>query len=207
MEAGFVYLNEELDNIKWDIRYATGNNLTGKPLSGYQANKPVGTIQLWHGLVKAVSAASERGLGLFIFDAYRPQKAVDDLVAWTKCPETEKAEVQLLKEKYYPKVEKADMLNQGYIAERSGHSRGSVIDLTLMRLSDGIFLDMGTIFDFMDEKSHHGSDKVGQIAAENRLLLKKIMEESGFLCYEKEWWHYRLENEPFPDTYFNFDIT
>lgn len=93
----------------------------------------------------------------------------------------------------------------GYIAARSGHSRGSVVDLTLTT-PDGIPLDMGTCFDRMDELSHHGALEPDSPAAKNRGMLLHIMTEAGFIPYENEWWHYRLENEPYPDTYFDFDI-
>ncbi len=202
MQKGFTELNGGKHDMKGHLFYATAENLTGKPLAGYLANKMIGTWELKEALEQAAAYASEKGFALFIFDAYRPQKAVDNLVMWAK----EKEENKALKAKYYPNEKKEELVLKEYIASRSGHSRGSVADLTLVDIIRGHPLDMGTIFDFMDESSRHGSPSIGRDAAQNRLLLRNIMEKSGFLAYEKEWWHYRLAREPFKDTYFDFDI-
>ena len=98
------------------------------------------------------------------------------------------------------------MIEHGYVARRSGHSRGSTVDLTLFDLDSGMLVDMGGCFDLMDKSSHHGAQNIGEEPAENRERLRSIMEGSGFVAYEPEWWHYTLSDEPFPDTYFNFRI-
>lgn len=189
----FCDLGKELPALIMDIRYATHHNLTGHPLNGYEAGKAIGTRALMEGMKRAISAAN--GLRFRVFDAYRPQRAVMDFVKWAQEPEN-----GLTKAEFYPALEKADLFPMGYIALKSGHSRGSVIDLTL----DGF--DMGTPFDLMDERSHHGAAGVTPEQAFNRRQLRAIMESAGFEAYENEWWHYRLAQEPYPDTYFDFVI-
>lgn len=196
---GFVYLQDIIPDIICDMRYAASNNLTGKPLDGYLANTPIGTREMAQALKRVAEDAREQGYRLHVFDAYRPQKAVDCFVRWAKEPEDDTT-----REAYYPKLKKEDLFPLGYIALKSGHTRGSTVDLTLV---DGdILLDMGTDFDFMDEMSHHGAAGIMALQAKNRLLLLNFMTHRGFLPYENEWWHYRLDNEPYPDTYFDFDV-
>ena len=189
----FCDLGKELPELIVDIRYATAHNLTGHPLNGYEAGKAIGTKALMEGMKKAIKAAN--GLRFRVFDAYRPQRAVTDFVLWAKADEN-----GLTKHEFYPALEKKDLFPLGYIALKSGHSRGSTIDLTL----EG--LDMGTAFDLMDDRSHHGAAGVTAQQAFNRRQLKAIMESAGFVPYENEWWHYRLAEEPYPDTYFDFVI-
>ena len=136
---------------------------------------------------------------MLVYDSYRPQKAVDDFVTWSLQPEDGK-----MKEEFYPELDKGELFPLGYIARHSGHSRGSVVDLTLTR--EGTPVDMGTAFDFMSPSSHHNSLLVTPEQAENRATLRAIMAWAGFSPYECEWWHYRLMDEPYPDTYFDFDI-
>lgn len=150
-------------------------------------------------LRRAYEAAASMGYGMLIYDTYRPQKAVSDFAAWSAQPED-----GLTKAEFYPELQKTDLFPLGYIAARSGHSRGSVADLTLTR--DGIPVDMGTAFDFMSDLSHHNCSAVSAEAQANRRLLCGIMAWAGFEPYECEWWHYRLMDEPYPDTYFDFDI-
>ena len=132
-----------------------------------------------------------QGLRLFLWDAYRPQRAVDRFLAWCAAPEDGRT-----KQKHYPNIAKGDIVPLGYVAARSGHSRGSTVDLTLAR-PDGSLLEMGGGFDLMDAISHHGAPVDG-MAARNRLRLRAIMEKSGFAPYENEWWHYTLRDEPYP---------
>ena len=197
MHAGFVWLDEAAPGILWKAMYATEDNFTGAAVDGYQCDRLAGTAELAAALTRAAALAGARGLKLFLWDAYRPQRAVDGFLRWCAAPEDGKT-----KRKHYPNIEKTDIVPLGYVAARSGHSRGSAVDLTLARM-DGGLLDMGGGFDLMDEISHHGAN-VGAEATRNRLLLKAIMEESGFEAYENEWWHYTLRNEPYPDTYFDF---
>ena len=200
MHEGFVDLSEALPGIRTDIRYATANNLTGHPLAGYLAPRALATREAAAALSAAFQETRRLGYGMLIYDAYRPQKAVLDFVRWSQEPET-----GATKAAFYPELEKERLFPLGYIAERSGHSRGSTIDLTLTD-GAGMTLDMGTDFDFMSERSHHGAAGLTDRQMGNRALLRAIMTGAGFAPYENEWWHYRLEDEPYPDTYFDFDI-
>ena len=199
MEKGFVDLCKEVPGVQAEIRYATAHNLTGHPLAGYHAGKAVGTVEAAAALKIAEETARQLGYGLLIYDAYRPQKAVGDFVAWSQEPENGRTKAE-----FYPELDKAELFPRGYIARRSGHSRGSVIDLTLTR--DGVPVDMGTGFDFMSDSSHHGFKSLTEVQLRHRAVLRAIMAYAGFESYECEWWHYRLMDEPYPDTYFDFDI-
>lgn len=199
MHEGFVDLAQAVPGIEVEARYATAHNLTGHPLAGYRANKAFGCREMAEALKTAFGLAQQYGYGMRIYDAYRPQKAVRDFVTWSLEPEdgTTKAE-------FYPELTKADLFPMGYIAERSGHTRGSVVDLTLTR--DGMPVDMGTGFDLMSDLSHHNNREVTPEQQRNRAILRAIMAYAGFDCYSAEWWHYRLMDEPYPETYFDFDI-
>lgn len=198
IDERFVYLDEAVPGVTWDAKYATDDNLTGEPLDGYFADRVVGTRELGVQLKKAAEYFAELGYGLHLWDAYRPERGVRSFVKWAAKPEDYKT-----KAKHYPKLEKERLFELGYIAEKSGHSRGSSIDLTLTK--DGKEVDMGSIFDMMDDISHHGYP-VGGEAEKNRLILKEGMEKCGFRAYSGEWWHYNLVEEPYPDTYFDFPI-
>lgn len=200
MDARFVDLAAFLPELKTEIRYATAHNLTGHPLAGYLAPKAFATLPAAHALAAAFRAAQGIGYGFLIYDAYRPQKAVDDLIRWGK-----EAENNATKAEFYPGISKADLFPLGYIAERSGHSRGSTIDLTLTD-EFGEPVDMGGHFDLMDIRSHHGAPGLTSEQEYHRAILRGIMAFAGFAPYENEWWHYRLMSEPFPETYFHFDI-
>ena len=197
---GFVYLDEAVPGVLWDAKYAGCDNFVGEPVDGYGTNRVVGTKELADALILARDLAGQAGYRLLLWAAYRPQRAVDHFVRFCAAPETGKT-----KEKHYPRVDKAQLIPLGYIAEKSGHSRGSTVDLPLTDEA-GRPLDMGGIFDFMDEISHHGNPDVSAGAARNRELLRDIMLRCGFTDYKNEWWHYRLKDEPFPDTYFDFVI-
>ena len=135
------------------------------------------------------------------YDSYRPQRAVKRFVDWVSEPDD-----MSTKAAHYPNVDRARMIELGYIAARSGHSRGSTVDLTLYRLDTGLLLEMGGDFDLMDARSCHGAKGIAHEAEQKRAYLKNLMGSCGFSAYENEWWHYRLENEPYPDTYFDFPI-
>ena len=199
MQNGFVDVGASIPNILTEVRYATNHNLTGAPLAGYHAQKIFLTKEAAQALAKANHMANQVGYQLLLYDGYRPQKAVDTFVSWAAAPEdnTTKAE-------FYPNVDKKDMFKLDYIAKKSGHTRGSTIDLTLVK--NGQPVDMGTAFDFMDEKSHHGAKGLSMSVRFHRLILKNIMALCGFRTIPSEWWHYTLINEPYPDKYFNFDI-
>lgn len=198
IDPRFVYLDEAAPGITWDAKYAGSDNLTGAPLNGYNANRTVGTIELGAALEKARQYFENLGYGLLVWDAYRPESGVKSFVDWANQPEDFRT-----KSAHYPRHQKTQLFDLGYIAEKSGHSRGSSIDLTLTK--DGYPIDMGGIFDLMDDISHHGHT-VPEPAFTNRLILKEGMEKCGFRPYKDEWWHYNLTEEPYPDTYFNFPI-
>jgi D-alanyl-D-alanine dipeptidase len=202
MEKGFLFLDEALPGIRWDAKYATWDNFTGKPVDGYEVNRIVGTYELASALRVAQEKAADLGYGLLLWDGYRPQRAVNRFLQWSREPEDGRT-----KAKHYPNIRRSDMIRKGYVAARSSHSRGSAVDLTLFRLDTGELVPMGGDFDLMDAVSHHDAEGITKAEAENRRLLRSIMESSGFLSYEREWWHYCLKNEPYPDTYFDFPIT
>lgn len=201
MREGFVYLDEALPGVGWDAKYAGADNFTGARVDGYGAARVVGTRELADALARARELAAARGLDLFLWDAYRPQRAVDCFLRWAALPEDGRT-----RDKHYPALERSQIVPLGYVAARSGHSRGSAVDLTLVRLPERRQLDMGGGFDLMDESSGHGAQGLSPAAGERRLLLRGIMEACGFRAYEREWWHYALAKEPYPDTYFDFPI-
>ncbi len=199
MKQGFVDLCEAIPGLRAEIRYATAHNLTGHPLDGYLTGCAVATEEAAHALANAWQVAQKLGYGMLIYDAYRPQKAVNDFVRWSS-----QAEDNLTKAEFYPTLDKTQLFPLGYIALRSGHSRGSTIDLTLT--VQDVPINMGTTFDFMNDSSHHGAPGLTPEQQKNRSILCGIMAYAGFAPYENEWWHYRLMSEPYPDTYFDFDI-
>lgn len=199
MEKGFVFIDEVLSGVRWDAKYATWDNFTGKPVDGYEVNRIAGTIELAAALRETKRQAAALGYGLLLWDGYRPQRAVDCFLRWSEQPEDGRT-----KERYYPNINRRDMITKGYVASKSSHSRGSAIDLTLFQLDTSELVPMGTGFDFMDERSNHTSKNVSIIEAQNRCILKTIMKNSGFEPYPYEWWHYVLKNEPYPDRYFDF---
>ncbi|MBO0841869.1 MAG: D-Ala-D-Ala dipeptidase VanX [Nocardioides sp.] len=202
MHADFAYLDDLVPGIRTDAKYATWDNFTGGPVEGYEANRVVGTVALCTALSKASALAGTLGFGLLVWDAYRPQRAVDAFVRWSKEPEDGRT-----KARHYPRIERHEMFELGYVATSSGHSRGSTVDLTLYHLGTGELADMGGDHDLMDEISHHGAGGVSELATANRDHLCTVMEDAGFRRYVREWWHYTLEDEPYPDTYFDFPIT
>lgn len=197
----FGYVTNSLDLAVLEIRYAGKHNFTGKPVEGYQQPKAILSKKALGQLEKAYRYFLRKGYTFKIFDAYRPQRAVNSFMAWAR-----KKDDTLAKEEFYPKVAKKDLFSLGYIATKSGHSRGSTIDLTLIDLKTGKELDMGSPYDFFGEISHHATKQIRKAQKKNRKLLKKGMRKFGFIAYPKEWWHYTLYNEPFPDTYFDFPV-
>ncbi len=199
--ARFVNVQELTPTIALDIRYYSSDNFVGARVDGY--TKPVALISKHAGeaLAKVQAELANEGLGLKVFDAYRPQKAVNHFTRWARDPAD-----TLTKQKYYPGVNKRDVFKLGYVASRSGHSRGSTVDLTIINLKTGEELDMGSGWDFFGEISGHAYGQLSAAQKANRLKLKMVMEKYDFRAYSKEWWHYTLRNEPFPDRYFDFDV-
>ena len=201
MNDDFVYVDELVPGIRWDSKYATWDNFTGKPVDGYLANRVVGTTALCEALERARDTAASRGFGLLLWDGYRPQRAVDNFIRWSRQREDGRR-----KPRHYPNIDRSEMFELGYVAAKSGHSRGSTVDLTIYRLATGEHVDMGGDHDLMDSVSHHGAAGISEAEAGNRQQLRSIMEACGFSSYPAEWWHYTLRNEPHPDTYFDFPI-
>lgn len=201
MNADFVFVDEVVPGIRWDAKYATWDNFTGKPVDGYLANRVVGTQALCAALDKAQGEAAHLGFGLLLWDGYRPQRAVDRFLQWSHEPEDGRT-----KQRHYPNIDRAAMFEQGYVAARSGHSRGSTIDLTLYHLATGELAQMGGDHDLMDTISHHGARGITEVEAGNREHLRSVMEACGFSAYDSEWWHYTLKDEPHRDTYFDFPV-
>ena len=200
LPEGFVYLDEVVDGVYWDCKYATDDNFTGAPVDGYESNRIACSEKMAQALIKARDLAAEKGLSLLIWDAARPQRAVDRFVEWASEPEDGKT-----REAHYPNLKKSSLFKKGYIARHSGHSRGAAVDLTLLDES-GEALNMGGAFDLMDVRSHHGAKGLTKLQRENRKTLRRLMEACGLKAYKNEWWHYSLADEPFPGEYFDFAI-
>jgi D-alanyl-D-alanine dipeptidase len=223
--AGFVDLHDVIPSVVLDIRYYTAHNFVGERVDGYNAPKCIITKKAADALAGVQKELMDSGLSLKVYDCYRPQRAVSHFVRWAK----DIGDTRTKKE-FYPTVDKRDLFRDGYIAERSGHSRGSTIDLTIVPIpvpaQEGYIpgqtlhecwlpaekrfkdngIDMGTGFDCFHELSHTANREIGETQRINRLLLKTLMEKHGFVNYDREWWHYTLKGEPYPDTYFDFVI-
>lgn len=225
LPQGFVYLKAIDPSILQDIRYAGYHNFIGHPIEGYEASECILTLQAANAL-KAVQAELQRSsLSLKVYDCYRPQMAVNNFITWSKDPKE-----QQMKMEFYPRVDKADFFKLGYVAEKSGHTRGSTMDITIVpiptpeqakyrpgqklascfsdyekRFQDNM-IDMGTGYDCLDETAHVNNQTISASAYENRQRLRTVMEKNGFAPYDNEWWHFTLKNEPYPNTYFNFKV-
>lgn len=204
LPVGFVYVTEIVPDIKLELRYCTNHNFIGEPVDGYLAPKCILTQKAAEALKEVQEELKHFGLGLKIYDAYRPQQAVDHFVRWAK----DLGDVRM-KQEFYPKVAKKNLFKEDYIAEKSSHSRGSTVDLTVVSL-DGktpeTDLDMGTGFDFFGPESWPDHSGISSSERAHRMLLFLVMEKHGFKPYPKEWWHFTLEDEPYPETYFNFPV-
>ena len=202
---GFVYLDEFIPDLVVELRYATDDNLVGQPVDGYgRYARAILSTPAAEALLRVQAALAPSGLGLKVYDAYRPQRAVDHFVRWGR-----NLGDQRTKTEYYPDVAKEDLFSEGYIAERSGHSRGSTVDLTIVhRNAGGAFreLDMGSGYDFFGPVSWPDSRAVTAQQRANRALLQQVMSGHGFTPYAREWWHFTFADEPYPDTYFDFRI-
>jgi D-alanyl-D-alanine dipeptidase len=198
---GFVYLSNIDATIQSELRYLGNNNFIGKTIDGYYNNCIIVSKETADALHKVQSSLTKKRLSLKVFDAYRPQQAVNHFMKWAKVLND-----TLMKRTYYPKVPKSELFKRGYIASKSGHSRGSTVDLTIIDMKTRQELDMGSPYDFFGEQSHPFYQNISEEQKANRMLLRKIMLKNNFKPYENEWWHFTLRNEPFPNTYFNFPI-
>ncbi len=197
----FSYLKVKIPSIELEIRYYGTNNFIGSKIDGYLAPKAILTTKATIALASVQKELKAFGLGLKVFDAYRPQKAVDHFVRWGH----DLSDIKM-KSIYYPSVQKKHLFRDGYIAKRSGHSRGSTVDLTIIDLASKVELDMGSAFDFFGKISHINAPNITPQQRANRMLLNVLMLKNGFKAYSEEWWHFTLKNEPYKKTYFNFNV-
>ena len=224
---GFVRLSEAAPAVAQEIRYTTPFNFVGEPIDGYLAPECVLTARAAEALRYVAGDLARRGLGLKVYDCYRPQQAVDHFVRWIRRPDD-----QAMKTAFYPDEPKHRLVRNGYISTRSGHSRGSTVDLTLVRLPaaesvrtdfpafdqaprcdrpagerlDERDLDMGTAYDCLSPLAATASRRVSEAAQQNRQTLKSAMSRRGFRNYSKEWWHFTLRGEPHTGRYFDFPV-
>jgi len=198
---GFVDAASVVSGLRVEMRYAGPHNFVGRPIDGYEAPVCLLTRQTAEALAAVQRELAGSGRGLKVFDCHRPARAVADFAAWARDPDD-----QRMKAEFYPNVDKTRLFELGYIAERSGHSRGSTLDLTIVDLASGVELDMGTTYDLFDPRSWPSDESVSAAARENRMLLQRVMMAHGFRPLREEWWHFTLEGEPFPDTYFDFPV-
>ena len=198
---GFVDASTVVQNLAVEMRYFGSKNFVGRPVDGYEASVCLLTRQAATALANVARDLAKQGLGLKVFDCYRPARAVAHFVRWARDLRDVAGKAE-----FYPDVDKRTLFRDGYIAAYSGHSRGSTVDLTLVRLADGSALDMGTPFDLFSPRSAPSDPSVGLEARKNRALLAQAMRRGGFYAYGKEWWHFTLRGEPFPSTYFDFPV-
>ncbi|TRV74883.1 M15 family metallopeptidase [Streptomyces sp. 130] len=221
----FVSLRSVDPTIIQEMRYATAHDFMGEPVDGYRQPLCILTRLAAEALHRAQLRLLRLGYSLKVYDCYRPQRAVDHFVRWAKDPDDE-----AMKGEFYPRVDKSRLFADGYIAEKSGHSRGSTVDLTLVRLPalparpyrpgeelvpcyapqgdrfPDNSVDMGTGFDCFDTLSHTDDPRIQGVQRANRQFLKKTLTEAGFVNLAEEWWHYTFRPEAFPDTYFDFPV-
>ncbi len=198
---GFSYLLEIDPTIKKEVRYYTTNNFIGRPIDGYKKDRLIISTPAAKALKKIQSKLKLDGLGLKVFDAYRPQKAVNHFVRWARVIKD-----TLMKSLYYPDVKKSNLFKLGFIASKSSHTRGSTVDLSLIDIKTNKELDMGSSYDFFGATSDVFHKNLSNKQEKNRMLLRNIMIKNGFKPYDNEWWHFTLVDEPFPNTYFNFVV-
>lgn len=199
--SGFVEIAEAVPDAILEIRYYSTYNFVGERIDGYEEPVALLTSEAASALREVSDDLAEQGFRLKIYDAYRPQSAVDHFKRWAA-----DSEDVSMREYFYPDLDKSVLFAQGYISSKSGHSRGSTVDLTLFDMSTGKELDMGGTFDYFGKRSHPGYTGLTEEQAANRALLRDAMLAHGFKGINTEWWHFTLKNEPYPDTYFNFPV-
>jgi len=199
--AAFVDVASVVPGLVVEMRYAGNHNFVGEPIKGYEHPVCLLTREAADALAAVQADLGPRGLGLKVFDCYRPQRAVAHFARWAR----DVSDIRR-KDEFYPAVDKRNLFALGYIAYQSGHSRGSTVDLTMVRRDDGAELDMGTGFDLFSPKSAAADASVGVEAQRNRRTLAAAMGRHGFRPYGKEWWHFTLRSEPFPTGYFDFPV-
>lgn len=222
--TGFVDIKDIAPNIIVETRYSGHHNFVGRPIEGYHANKCILTKKAALALGRIQKKLLKEGLTLKVFDCYRPQRAVNDLIAWSQ------TDHEKMKDEFFPNLSKLAISDGRYISKRSSHSRGSTVDVTIApyratefpayALNSPLFpcngpvqerfrensLDMGTGFDCMDRKAETNYWKLPSEVKKNRQLLLRVMRQGGFKNYPKEWWHFTLKEEPYPKRFFDFPI-
>lgn len=201
LPEGFSYVKDIDPTILRELRYCNHNNFVGIPVNGYNDDVLITSTLTAKALKKVQAELTKKGYSLKVFDAYRPQTAVNHFVKWARVIND-----TLMKQQYYPNLNKRHLFKLGYIATKSGHSRGSSVDLTIVNIKTGKELDMGSPYDFFGVSSHITFQKLTKNQKKNRSLLQQSMKKFGFRPYKNEWWHFTLRNEPFPNTYFDFPI-
>ncbi len=197
----FVYVEDLIPSIRVDLCYFGSHNFMGNPIEGYHRNVAILTKQAAVALNKVQNELKQYNLSIKIFDSYRPQLAVNHFMRWAK-----DLNDTLNKQEFYPNVKKENLFKEGYIASKSGHSRGSTLDITLVDNKTDKALDMGSPYDFFGVESWVNYEGITKNQKANRQLLQTVMIKCGFRNYPNEWWHFTLRNEPFPDTYFDFIV-
>ncbi len=202
MPSDFTLITDVIPDAILEIRYYSTYNFVGERIDGYMAPVAIMTVKAANALKEVSDELAEKGYRLKIYDAYRPQRAVNHFIRWA-----ENVEDVRMKPYFYPDVPKSELFERQYIMARSGHSRGSTVDLTLLDMKTGKDLDMGGVFDWFGELSHPDYENITSQQKANRLILREVMLKHGFAPLDSEWWHFTLKNEPYPDTYFDFPIT
>ena len=200
--SGFVRLADAVPDVILEIRYYSTFNFIGERIDGYEAPEALLTRQAAQALSEVSRDLAGEHFRLKVFDAYRPQPAVDHFMRWA-----EDVSDTRMKPFFYPSLEKTSLIPSGFIARRSGHSRGSTVDLTLFDMRTQREADMGGPFDFFGEISHPDSPSVTSAQHALRMKLRDAMLARGFRPLSTEWWHFTLDPEPYPDTYFTFPIS
>ncbi|MFB9057771.1 M15 family metallopeptidase [Mariniflexile ostreae] len=201
LPKGFVYVKDVIPDLDVELRYFSTHNFVGIPIEGYVLHKLILTTQTAEALKRVQEELQMQNLCLKVYDGYRPQRAVNHFRDWARdIGDT------LNKQAFYPEIKKQYLFAEGYIATRSGHSKGSTVDLTLIDGNMGNPLDMGSDFDFFGKASWVNYQSITDKQKENRQILQRIMLKHGFRNYSKEWWHFTLRHEPFPNTYFDFPV-
>ena len=209
-----VALRSLVPDVVQDMRYAGPHNFMGRRVAGYEAGECWLSRTAAQSLAALQKELAQQGLGLKVFDCYRPQTAVNDFVRWAQDLKDQKN-----RDMYYPRVPKSELFKRGYIAEKSGHSRASTVDMTLVvknaqrasqqvrgPLANGIEVDMGTPFDMFDSHSHTENADQSPDVQHNRRWLRAVMERHGWRNGAEEWWHFTLRNEPYPQQYFDHPV-
>lgn len=199
--SDFVNVADVVPDVIYEIRYYGTYNFVGARVDGYEAPIAMLTKEAAAALKNASDDLLAQGYRLKVFDAYRPQTAVNHFIRWAK-----DVNDTLTKQYFYPDIDKSRLFDEGFICARSGHSRGSTIDLTLFDMKTEREVDMGGTFDWFGLESYPDYPNLTEDQIAKRQLLRDAMMKAGFKPFETEWWHFTLENEPFPDTYFDFPI-